>query len=101
MGDRKQLAIKKKSQNGKDENTKKNDGVLLVFRKHGEKGEKSNGRNHQRHIGRPVIKYTIKNIYKRTSSFRVEGVHDHLAFVMETYKKDPGEAEEENKAIKN
>jgi hypothetical protein len=93
MSDGKQLAIKIKSQNGKDENTKKNDSVLLVFCKHRERGEKSNGRNHQRYVGHPVMKYAIKDIYKRASPFRVEGIHDPLPFVMETYKKDPGEAE--------
>ncbi len=101
MSDGKQLAIKIKSQNGKDENTKKNDCFLLVFCEDREKGEKSNGRNHQRYMGHPVMKYAIKDIYERASSFRVEEIHDRLAFVMETYKKDPGEAEEENKAIKD
>ena len=83
MSNVKQLAVEKKAQNWKDEKSKENDGVLPVIRKGGEKSEENNWHNHQRHMGRPVMEYSIKDIKKRASSFSMEGIHDHLAFEVE------------------
>ncbi len=52
-------------------------------------------------MGNPVVQYSIEDIPKRAGTLGMERVHDRLAFVVKTYEKKPGKAEEKNETIQD
>jgi hypothetical protein len=50
-------------------------------------------------MGDPIMQNSIQDVSKRTGALGMKGVHEVLAFIIDSQKEDPGETQKKDETI--